>query len=60
VPAPAHEFYRRFRTRLPPIPLREVNGRKALAPAEFFADKRNIENPELYPVFHVDFLGVPG
>ena len=24
---------------------------KALAPAEFFADKRNIENPELYAVF---------
>jgi hypothetical protein len=28
-----------------------VDGRKALAPAAFFADKSNIENPELYPVF---------
>ncbi len=44
-------FWQRFRAKLPPIPLREVNGRKALAPAEFFAEKPNIENPELYPVF---------
>ena len=28
-----------------------MKGRKALAPAEFFANKSNIENPELYPVF---------
>ena len=49
--APDRERWQRFRTKLPPIPLREVNGRKTLAPAEFFADKRNIENPELYPVF---------
>jgi hypothetical protein len=45
------ELWQRLRTKLPPLPLREVNGRRALAPAEFFADKRNIENPELYPVF---------
>ena len=45
------EAWQRFRTKLPPIPLREVNGRKALAPAEFFAQKSNIENPELYAVF---------
>ncbi len=42
---------RRLRAKLPPLPLREVNGQLALAPAEFFADKRNIENPELYAVF---------
>lgn len=44
-------FWQQFRAKLPPIPLREVNGRPALAPAAFFADKRNVENPELYPVF---------
>lgn len=49
--APDREFWQRFRAKLPPIPLRDVSGRQALAPAEFFADKRNIENPELYPVF---------
>ena len=41
----------RLRAKLPPIPLREINGQKALAPAEFFADKSNVENPELYAVF---------
>jgi hypothetical protein len=45
------QLWQRLRSKLPPIPVREVQGRKALAPAEFFADKRNIENPELYPVF---------
>jgi hypothetical protein len=50
-PAPDREFWQRFRAKLAPIPLREVNGKQALAPAEFFAQKSNIENPELYPVF---------
>lgn len=45
------DFWRRLRAKLPAIPLREVNGRNALAPAGFYAEKRNIENPELYPVF---------
>ena len=45
------DFWQRFRSKLPPIPLREVNGKKALAPAELFANKSNIENPELYAVF---------
>jgi hypothetical protein len=45
------ESWQRLRTKLPPLPLREVKRRRALAPAEFFAEKRNIENPELYPVF---------
>ena len=45
------DFWQRFHGKLPPIPLREVNGKKALAPAEFFANKSNVENPELYAVF---------
>jgi hypothetical protein len=45
------EFWRRLLAKLPPIPVREVNGRTALAPAETFADKKNVENPELYAVF---------
>ncbi len=44
-------FWQRFHAKLPPIPLRDVNGKKALAPAEFFDNKSNIENPELYAVF---------
>jgi hypothetical protein len=50
-PAADRDFWQRFRSQLPPIPLREVNGQPALAPAGFFAQKSNIENPELYPVF---------
>ena len=50
-PISDRELYQRLRAKLAPIPLRDVNGRKALAPAEFFANKSNIENPELYAVF---------
>ena len=46
-----HAWLRRFRIQLPPVPVRQVGGKTALAPAEFFAQKSNIENPELYPVF---------
>lgn len=50
-PASDRELWQRLHAKLPPIPLREIKGQKALAPAEFYADKRNIENPELYAVF---------
>jgi hypothetical protein len=45
------EQYRRLITELPEIPLREVNGKKLLAPAHEYSGKQNIENPELYAVF---------
>ncbi len=45
------ELWQRLHSKLPPIPRHEIEGRQALAPAEFFADKRNVENPELYSVF---------
>jgi len=48
---PDRGLWQRLRAKLPPIPLREVDGRRALAPAATFANKSNIENPELYPVF---------
>ncbi|MHB8522953.1 MAG: DUF5703 domain-containing protein [Limisphaerales bacterium] len=50
-PASERALWQRLRAKLPPLPLRDVEGRKALAPAEFFAQKSNIENPELYAVF---------
>lgn len=50
-PAADRRLWQTLRAKLPPIPLRDIAGRKALAPAEFFANKSNIENPELYPVF---------
>lgn len=51
LPEADRDLARRLRAKLPPLPLRAINGRTALAPAESFADKRNIENPELYAVF---------
>jgi hypothetical protein len=44
-------FYRQFRAKPPALPLRDVDGKKALAPAARYENKRNIENPELYAVF---------
>ncbi len=44
-------LWQRLQDKLPPLPRREIDGRLALAPAEKFAQKRNIENPELYAVF---------
>jgi hypothetical protein len=44
-------LWQRLRKKLPPLPLRDIQGEKALAPAEKFAAKQNIENPELYAVF---------
>ena len=51
VPAADRALWQQLRARLPEVPVREIDGRKALAPAEFFAQKSNVENPELYPVF---------
>jgi hypothetical protein len=50
-PTDERASWQRLRSKLPPIPLRQVQGKAALAPAESFSHKPNIENPELYPVF---------
>ena len=44
-------FWTELRHKLPELPTREVDAVKMLAPAEKYAEKRNIENPELYAVF---------
>jgi hypothetical protein len=51
LPGTDHRFLAEFQSKLPPLPLHTVDGEQVLAPAERFADKRNIENPELYAVF---------
>jgi hypothetical protein len=50
-PAAERDLWQRLHGKLPPLPLRDVEGGKALAPAEKYDTKRNIENPELYAVF---------
>lgn len=44
-------FWGKFKARLPDLPTTIVDGNEMLAPAARFADKRNVENPELYAVF---------
>jgi len=44
-------FCEQLQKKLPPLPLRDVDGGKALAPAGKYENKRNCENPELYAVF---------
>jgi len=45
------QFWKQLQSKLPGLPTREVDGVRMLAPAEQYANKRNIENPELYAVF---------
>lgn len=44
--------------RIPPLPLREVNGHTMLAPAAAWARVQNTETPQLYPVFPWGLYGV--
>ncbi|MFZ2053046.1 MAG: DUF5703 domain-containing protein [Candidatus Aminicenantales bacterium] len=55
-------LWERMQDKMPDLPTREVEGRRMLAPAEAFATKSNIENPELYAVFPYRrvALGRPG
>ncbi|MDR2424519.1 MAG: DUF5703 domain-containing protein [Prevotellaceae bacterium] len=44
--------------RIPPLPFREIEGRKMLAPAETWQYINNQEAPQLYPVFPWGLYGV--
>ncbi len=52
------ENWRRFRAEIPPISLREINGRKAIAPAKEWSFPKNTENGELYAMFPFRCFGV--
>lgn len=51
-------FWRAFLAKLPELPLRETPDGLALAPGREFAQKSNVENPELYAVFPFRLVGV--
>jgi alpha-L-fucosidase 2 len=51
-------FWTRLRKKLPPLPTREVDGKTLLAPAAKYADKKNVENPELYAVFPFRLIAI--
>jgi len=50
--------WRAFRAEVPEVPLRTVDGRPALAPAESWEKQQNAENGELYPVFPFRCFGL--
>ena len=55
-------LWERLHSKMPDLPTREAEDKRMLAPAERFATKSNIENPELYAVFPYGrvALGRPG
>jgi alpha-L-fucosidase 2 len=53
-----HDFLKRLNNDLPPIPVKEVNGKKVIAPAEICSERQNTENPELYAVFPYRIFGI--
>lgn len=50
--------WKKFRAELPPVPVREVEGARALLPAESWRTRQNSENPELYAIFPFRLFGV--
>jgi len=50
--------WRRFRGEMPEVFLHEIDGRKAIAPAEKWAKRHNAENGLLYPVFPFRCFGL--
>ncbi len=50
--------WERFCGELPPVPLREENGQRFLAPAARFEQPKNREIPELYAIFPYPIYGV--
>jgi hypothetical protein len=44
--------------RIPPVPVRYIDGHKTLAPAEAWARVQNTETPQLYPVYPWGIYGV--
>ena len=53
-----HDFLKKLINDLPPIPVKEVNGKMVIAPAEICSERQNTENPELYAVFPYRIFGI--
>ncbi len=45
------QFVRKLKSILPDLPTRQVDGKTIIAPAGEYSERKNMENPELYPVF---------
>jgi hypothetical protein len=51
-------YYEGFARRIPPIPFREREGHRTIAPAQLFDRIQNVEIPQLYPVFPYGIYGI--
>jgi hypothetical protein len=58
VTAAFRELLDNIQNKLPAIPLRELEQKRMLAPAQRYDNKRNIENPELYAVYPFKLYGL--
>lgn len=52
------EYYNKLLTRIPDIPLAEMNGHKVISPAVIWERINNIEIPQLYPVYPWGLYGI--
>ncbi len=52
------DYWTAFLETLPDLPLRDTPSGKALAPADRYENKRNVENPSLYAVFPFRLVGL--
>lgn len=54
----ARDYYRGLLARIPPLPFRELQGHKTIAPAVSWTDIINVEIPQLYPVYPYALYGL--
>jgi hypothetical protein len=58
LPTEKREKWEAMLKRIPPVPLREIDGHKVLSPAEKWQFIHNQEAPQLYPVFPWGLYGI--
>ncbi len=59
LPANDRTNWQRLLDQLPAVPMRPVDGKSILAPADSYSSQNNAENGELYAVFPYRLFGVP-
>jgi len=58
VPQDKKQYWRAMLKRIPPFPIKEVDGRRTMQPAESWHHYQNCEIPQFYPIFPFALYGV--
>jgi len=58
VPENKKQYWRAMLKRIPPFPIRQVDGRRIMQPAESWHHYQNCEIPQFYPIFPFGLYGV--